>query len=279
MSISFISFYQKQSQVCKNKYQNLIKGVSQLSALFTDSEKPYLPYRAVEKMFCKAFDASDKSRQDVSVDAVKIKDGIGVKTFVCGNGLNKMEKVAEFVDRKRYPFDHNNTKMIMQVIEYRNNRILDTRKAFSLDNTVYHYLVRAVGKIHICECPMLLIDKTTVNFKSIAVKDNIVRFKDQFFNYYFHLSKHTLYQSFDYGKPFDTILTNDKMDSSLLNATLIEFSNKGIQEKKLIDTYEYVLLPLYSTRTGEVPERSGLNQWNASGRKRDFNEVYILFPA
>ena len=43
----------------------------------------------------------------------------------------------------------------------------------------------------------------------------------------------------------------------------------------------HVFLPLYSTKSGEkvVPEKSGLNQWNASGRPRDPNEVYIPIPA
>ena len=37
---------------------------------------------------------------------------------------------------------------------------------------------------------------------------------------------------------------------------------------------------MYSTqsKTGEVAERSGLNQWNAKGRPRDVNEVYIPIP-
>ena len=39
-----------------------------------------------------------------------------------------------------------------------------------------------------------------------------------------------------------------------------------------------VVLPLYSVRTGEVPERSGINQWNALGRQRAFGEAYIPVP-
>ena len=39
-----------------------------------------------------------------------------------------------------------------------------------------------------------------------------------------------------------------------------------------------IYLPLYSTRNGAVPEKSGLNQWNASGRPRNFDEVYIPIP-
>lgn len=39
-----------------------------------------------------------------------------------------------------------------------------------------------------------------------------------------------------------------------------------------------VVLPLYSYREKRVPEKSGLNQWNAGGRKRDLDEVYIPIP-
>ncbi|MGG5461193.1 hypothetical protein [Clostridium sp. B9] len=38
-------------------------------------------------------------------------------------------------------------------------------------------------------------------------------------------------------------------------------------------------LPLYSNQGGRhVQERSGLNHWNADGRPRNFNEVYIPIP-
>ncbi len=43
---------------------------------------------------------------------------------------------------------------------------------------------------------------------------------------------------------------------------------------------EYIILPLYSNRGGRknVPEKSGLNQWNAGGRDRNENELYIPIP-
>lgn len=41
----------------------------------------------------------------------------------------------------------------------------------------------------------------------------------------------------------------------------------------------HVILPLYSMKGGiHVPQRSGLNQWNADGRLRDASEVYIPIP-
>ncbi|MBP9760472.1 MAG: hypothetical protein KBD24_03875 [Candidatus Pacebacteria bacterium] len=43
-------------------------------------------------------------------------------------------------------------------------------------------------------------------------------------------------------------------------------------------------MPLYSPPRGTqmervVPEKSGLNQWNAAGRARNYDEVYIPIPA
>src|SRR5699024_522508 len=43
-------------------------------------------------------------------------------------------------------------------------------------------------------------------------------------------------------------------------------------------TYEHIYLPLYSTRTMAVSVGSGLNQWNAKGRTRHEDEVYIPIP-
>ncbi|RKM46975.1 NgoFVII family restriction endonuclease, partial [Moraxella catarrhalis] len=51
----------------------------------------------------------------------------------------------------------------------------------------------------------------------------------------------------------------------------------SIQSTKM-DKKEFVILPLYSTKNGLVPERSGLNQWNANGRRRSLDEVYIPIP-
>ncbi len=44
---------------------------------------------------------------------------------------------------------------------------------------------------------------------------------------------------------------------------------------------ERIVVPLYSFKKGEktVFPKSGLNIWNAAGRKRNTDEVYIPFPA
>ena len=68
------------------EYYNLLKIVGGLSNLFSDSNVPYLYYRAAENIFCKAFEADNLSRGDCSADAAKNSMGIGLKTFLNNNG-------------------------------------------------------------------------------------------------------------------------------------------------------------------------------------------------
>ena len=42
---------------------------------------------------------------------------------------------------------------------------------------------------------------------------------------------------------------------------------------------DFVILPLYSISTGNVAPKSGINQWNAGGRKRKFGEAYLPIPS
>ncbi len=279
MEIEFAPFYPRQTEESRKKYISLIMGMAQASYIYSDSPKPYLPYRVAERIFCKSFSAEDVTRRDLSVDAVKIKDGIGIKTFVSGSSADKFEKIAEFVNRTKYPLDEKNIQnMITQVAEYRNKRIRETIKSFDLSNTVYHYLVRDIRRIYICECAMIPIDIDSIRLTSNRLKGNIIKFSDKYFSYYFHLSKHTLFKEFSYKAPFYTIKI-EGYDRNLLTQAIEELSNRETLDPSLLKNYDYVLLPLYSTILGEVPERSGLNQWNAGGRKRDYDEVYIPIPS
>ena len=76
-------------------YLKLLQVTGSLSNIFSDSISPYLYYRAMENIFCKAFEADNLSRGDVSVDAAKNKVGIGLKTFLFNNGKT-FQKIAEF---------------------------------------------------------------------------------------------------------------------------------------------------------------------------------------
>ncbi|HSA30501.1 MAG TPA: NgoFVII family restriction endonuclease [Candidatus Omnitrophota bacterium] len=273
----FDPFYPKQSSPQRKKYKQLILGTAQLSPIFSGNTKPYLPYRVVEKIFCKAFEASDETRKDVSVDAVKITDGIGVKTFLAKPAMRGTEKVAEFNNRAKFPLDlTNDDHLIKQVALYRNQRIEETVKAYGLKNTVYHYVVRDVGKIYIAECPMIPIDLPSI--RGIEKKRGSVAFEDKYFKYTFNISKSVLLMDFSYAQYFDAVEINGFLNKALLNAALDELSEPDTVDRSLIKKTDYVILPLYSTRTGKVSLKSGLNQWNAGGRSRHPDEVYIPIP-
>ena len=58
------------------------------------------------------------------------------------------------------------------------------------------------------------------------------------------------------------------------------YSEKVTLLKESVKAYDaMVYLPLYSERGDRhIPEKSGLNQWNAGGRSRNEKEVYIPIP-
>lgn len=243
MEIEFSPFYPRQSEENRKKYIALILGMAQASYIYSDSPKPYLPYRVAERIFCKSFSAEDVTRRDLSVDAVKIKDGIGIKTFVSGSSTGKFEKIAEFVNRNKYPLDEKNIQnMVKQIADYINKRITETIKTFDLNNTVYHYLVRDIRKICICECAMAPIDIDSIRLISDRPRGNIVMFSDKYFSYFFHLSKHTLFKEFSYKSPSYTIKI-EGYDRNLLTQAIEELSNRETLEHSLLKNYDYVLLP------------------------------------
>ena len=77
-------------------YKKILKILSSLTNLFSESKVPYLNYRITENLFCKAFSAKNLSRSDVSADASLNNVGIGIKTFVNGNG-NLCKKLLNLI--------------------------------------------------------------------------------------------------------------------------------------------------------------------------------------
>jgi len=90
------------------------------------------------------------------------------------------------------------------------------------------------------------------------------------------LSKSTLTKRFntdEISNKFNVEIIDDPLSEleELLSINFSEIKSTG----KIRQT---IFLPLYG-RNRTVFEKSGLNQWNAGGRKRDPNEVYIPIPA
>ena len=150
-------FFDQQTTRQRKEYQNFLKIAGCLSNLFSDSKTPYLYYRIAEKVFCRAFDAEDLSRSDVSADAKKGKIGIGLKTFLQGNDKT-FQKVAEFNNDRRLYSNLKTKKLVEKIAELRNARINFTENTHDLERSIYHCVLRDSGKFKIFEEPMYKAD-------------------------------------------------------------------------------------------------------------------------
>ena len=268
-----MTFLSQQPKVRQEEYFNLLKVMGSLSNLYSDSPVPYLYYRGHENAFCKSFLADNLSRSDASADAGKKGVGIGLKTFISQKEWSS-QKIAEF--NKKSPeikaYDDEPVKLAKFVSEMRNKRVEMTKAMFDLDKMIYHCVARRENEFLIHEEPMDLID--TGNIILIKADNKSVVFTDERHEYSYLYSKSTLFKRFKVASavPIKVAIFEDPFD--ILEASL---NLKTIKSARLLPC---VVLPLYSEKgIKHVPEKSGLNQWNAGGRQRKDREVYIPIPA
>ena len=265
-------FIQKQDKNQIEQYEKFLKIAGSLSKLFSDSMVPYLYYRVAEKVFCKAFNAEDLSRGDLSADAKKGSLGIGLKTFLIGNGKS-YQKVAEF-NGDRPTYSHlSPEKIIRKISELRNARIEFTNRTHSLENGIYHCVIRDKDKFLIYEETMDFINIDKINH--VKANNNSISFKDDKNDYTFLISKSTLTKKF-ISEPFSHKINIEILMDPLKELSKL-FGSEGLLfgNERILQT---IYLPLYG-KNKVVFEKSGLNQWNAGGRTRNEDEVYIPVPA
>lgn len=272
-----MTFLERQTEEQKSLYSQLLNSVASFSRLFSESSEPYLAYRAAENIFCKAFDAENLSRSDASADASKDGVGIGIKTFLKKNGAS-MEKVAEFNSDHALFRSLEPEEKVRKIAEMRNERLETTKRIFNLSELVYHCVVREAGKILVYETPMSPIDIGSIRDIQISANGSAIHFFDAHHEYNFNVSKSTLYRRFITENVELTIPVRIIQDPYIEIGKLVADNGLIFAD---IKTQPHVFLPLYSRKGGvkQVQEKSALNQWNAAGRPRDPNEVYIPIPA
>lgn len=269
-------FYEVQAQELKEEYKRMLTIVGNLTLLFSESDCPYLPYRCHENIFCKYLKAENLARSDCSADAKKDNIGIGLKTWVGSND----QKVAEFGRLKKTYENLSGLELVKQIAEYRNERIRITKNLHGIDKMIYHIVKRVPGAMQILECAFDYIDIDNIKIIKKRGNGNNTYFKDGNHTYHFSTSKNTLYMIFDSMELLDSFEVEIMADPYLF---LMQAYQKIINKPTIeIDRRNSICLRLYSLRadgTRFVPEKSGLNQWNALGRVRNINEVYIPYPA
>jgi hypothetical protein len=256
-------------------YLKLLGAVSKLSGLFSESSVPFINYRVAENIFCKSFNAGNLSRSDTAFDANYNSLGVGLKTFIC-SGNSSTEKVAEFNSLSRVLQEFKGKELAYKLGESRNERIDFASRLYNLEDSLYHIVARKENELLLFETDYNKIDLVNIN----SVKDNksSLQFEDGNHQYVFNYSKSTLFRKFIIPQNVFRLPIDIIEDPYTLLLELFE-QNKNLKsaEDKLIKGVNYVVLPLYGIQNKQkyIFERSGLNQWNANGRKRDLGEIYI----
>lgn len=278
------------------EYFELLELMARLSNLFSDNTIPFIHYRVTENLFCKYFKADNLSRSDTAYDAKTDSFGIGIKTFQLKNN-SSLEKIAEFNAISKNLKQYKEKDLAYQIAKARNERIALGQRLYAITDGCYHIIGRVENGLTVfnAEYPFINLDK----INDVKSTSSSLLFSDDKNSYTFNYSKSTLFKRFEVSKtnsvnipisiiqdPYDVLKKliktkyydgkiNDiaKLHSQITTAVDVQRNNRlGI---------DYVILPLFSTIGSEknVPLKSGLNQWNASGRQRNADEVYIPIPA
>lgn len=264
------------------EYKRELDAIASLSNLFSDNSAPMIYYRATENIYCRSFNAINVSRADCTADAIfDNRIGVGIKTFL-HREAGSFQKIAEF--NRQQPLFRGlcGTILAKKISELRNERILTTIRTYGLKSMIYHCIVRHDdGTIDVFEEKMNTID--IPNIKIESEEPNRILFTDGTEHYEFYYPKSTLFKQFKANKAilsFKTVVLSDPMELLL---RLFDKAENGSEKHRTRVKTELpsLVVPLYSfnkSRGKFVPAKSGLNQWNADGRPRDPDEVYIPFP-
>lgn len=273
-NINFLKKCIQYEELNVDKYLNDLKIIGSLSRLFSENDIPLLHYRVVENLYCSNFNAKNLSRSDISTDAKLGSYGIGIKTFIEGNKSQTFQKIAEF--NKQLPLYNNLDAInkIKKISELRNKRLEFAINLYEFKKLIYHCVVRKKQSLFLFEEKMNFINID--NIKLISESNHSYFFKDGKEIYKFDASKSTLYKKF-LTKTYFACTKVEILKNPIEILRKISFLNEN--DYTNIDPSKIIIVPLYSLKNGEkyIYKRSGLNQWNARGRERDPDEVYIPF--
>ena len=257
------------------KYFEMLGLMASLSKLFSENDVPYLDYRLTENLFCKYYNAINDARSCTAYDARFSSLGIGIKTFILNNNAST-EKIAEFNKLRPQLEGLKGEKLAYKLAEFRNERMRFADDTFNVSESLYHIIGRCSGLLRVFNVPYERINIDSIH--NVKDKGGSLSFEDDKNFYTFNRSKTVLMKRFVVPNTYRDISVDILSDPLTLLENLLSKQPTPVY-KPNIKGYDYVILPLYSTQQkGNVPTKSGLNQWNAGGRARNINEVYIPVP-
>lgn len=158
-----------------------------------------------------------------------------------------------------------------------------SNNTYDVYETQCHIVDRKEGALAVFNTPY---DEININsICDVVDREPSISFNDGINEYSFNKSKSVLLKRFELPSEHKEVPVHILDEPLELLAMLVNDKKPHLDSiitqsyTQEIKGYDYVILPLYSNRGfPHIPQRSGLNQWNANGRHRDINEVYIPVP-
>lgn len=312
-----MSVWEKYTKEQQDEYKKFLQVYGSLSNLFRQKHGepiPYLDSKFQETIYARVFSSENVDIGNTPHDILSVfgseRIGIGLKTWM--NSTPSYQKVMQL---KRYKDDimaqeHNPYDMVYVISSIKNERMKSDYNRLGLDenSNIYHYITRDAGSLVIQECtyPLIELDKIT----NVNRTDSSITWTDGVKNYKFTFGDSQIWQYFGDSRdstildkiiveimedPFTFLVkayeslgpSSSEMGRKILSKAFMSSGNDTIAfplDKDTSDNIVECFLPLYSFRSKEVEQKSGLNAWNAAPKNplnptpRPLNEVYIPIP-
>lgn len=291
-----MSIWEKYSKEEQNEYIKFLKIYGALTNLFRQKHGnpiPYLDSKFQETIFARVFNSENVDIGNTPHDILSVfgneRVGIGLKTWM--NSNPSYQKVMQL---KRYKteidpyFNKSDEEFALILSQIKNDRMIADYKRLGLntEGNIYHYVTRDSGKFVIQETLYPLVN--TNKLHNFNRTETAFQWSDGYKDYKFTYSDSQIWQHFDPIKKdtlilntFDVDIIDDPFEFLLTSYfSFIEDYSSTSEKEDIVEVY----LPLYSYKTKEVEEKSGLNSWNSTPKSkgstslRPLNEVYIPIP-
>ena len=291
-----MSIWEKYSKDEREEYIKFLQVYGALTNLFRQKHGdpiPYLDSKFQETIYAKVFHSENVDIGNTPHDILSVfgpeRIGIGLKTWMNSRPsyqkVMQLKRFKEEIDLARNEGDEALAYKLSQIKNER-MRVDYERLGLGKDSNIYHYVTRDAGKFVIQETAYPLVDLN--NLRDFKRTDTAFQWSDGHKNYKFTFGDSQIWQHFDSSTKDTHILTHFDVDIiddpfDFLMKSYFGFIQESTFQYETNNIYE-VYLPLYSYRTKEVEEKSGLNAWNAAPKNkgsntlRPLNEIYIPIP-
>lgn len=290
-----MSVWEQYTNDQRKEYIQFLQVYGALSNLFRQKHGdavPHLDSKFQETVFAKIFNSENVDIGNTPHDVLSVfgtkRIGIGLKTWM--GSRPSFQKVMQLKKYKNeidiYKSDAHS--LASKISEIKNERMLGDYLRLGLTKTdnIYHYVTRDKGLFSIHECSYPLIDVSKIHIMSS--NESGITWSDGFKDYKYTFGDSQIWQRFDSDK-YNTLLLN-RFDIKIIEdpfSFLLQAYLKlaeTVEKDKTAEDFVEIYLPLYSYRTKEVEEKSGLNAWNAAPKNkaytvlRPLNEIYLPIP-